>query len=221
MKLELNEWHDFSSLYYMSSNKKDVPEQYTGSESNTEDSVTFNNEKQAKEFFRIVKNRLLYVNSWNQISGAASAKFCLTDKTGNYVNRSVTEGDHFEINIPAPGSVTGDGRDWVQVESVEENHNNSEESVTIKVHPATNPRNKKSDVAHFFSEEASSSFIVKRKNNTITAGVYGRNEKPNTDAKSVIDKARNTAIAAGAIGGFSKLQWKNLLKGLLKQDDKK
>jgi hypothetical protein len=48
--------------------------------------------------------------------------------------------------------------------------------------------------------------------------VYGRNEKPNTKAETAVDKARNTAVATGAISGFAKLQWKSLVNGLVNKE---
>jgi hypothetical protein len=45
--------------------------------------------------------------------------------------------------------------------------------------------------------------------------VHGRNEKPNTNSDAVADKIRNTLVGLGAIAGFSKIQWKNLVKGLI------
>ena len=78
-----------------------------------------------------------------------------------------------------------------------------------------NSLNDNPDIAHFFSEDSSSSFSVKREGNRIIAGVYGRNEKPNVDAESVVDKIRNTAVAAGAISGFAKIQWKSLVNSLV------
>ena len=60
--------------------------------------------------------------------------------------------------------------------------------------------------------------MVKREHTTVTAGVYGRNEKPNTKAETITDKARNTAVATGAITGFAKLQWKSLVNGLVKEE---
>jgi len=49
----------------------------------------------------------------------------------------------------------------------------------------------------------------------VFAEVNGRNEQPNTDAENLIDKARNIAVAAGAMLGFSKVQWKSLVDGLV------
>ena len=196
----------------MEKNKDLVPEQQTGAQSNTEESVRLDSEEAAEKFFQTARQRLLSVNQWHQISGKATADFQLTDAQGNPVQRPVQPGDHFRIDIPGPGPVTGDGFDWVQVEAVEE----GEDLVAIRVRPATNPNNSRQDVAHFFSDDATSSFMVKKEGNQILAAVLGRNEKPNTTAEKLVDKARNTAVASGAITGFAKLQWKSLVKGIVK-----
>jgi hypothetical protein len=191
-----------------------IPEHDKGTQTNTESSIELSSEKEAKDFFKTVRERLLNVNKWHDYAGSASADFQLTDKNGNPVDRKPQKGDHFKIDIPAPGTITGEGNDWVQIEAVEED----EDSIGIRVRPATNPTNEREDVAHFFDEEASSSFLVKREAKKITAGVYGRNEKPNTRTETLIDKLRNATIATGAISGFSKLQWKSLVNGLVKKN---
>jgi hypothetical protein len=162
---------------------------------------------------------LLGVNNWHHYAGKLAADFQLTDSNGKEVNRPVEKADHFKIDIPGPGPVTGDGFDWVQVEAIEENEEGEEQSITIRVRPATNPNNERKDIAHFFSDDATSCFMVKRQHNTVTAAVYGRNEKPNTQTETLSDKARNAAVAGGAITGFSKLQWKSLVNGLVKKED--
>jgi hypothetical protein len=196
-----------------------IPKQEIGTESNTEATVELDNENDSKNLYNDAKERLLNVNNWHQYAGALSSDFQLTDSAGNEVERKVQKGDHFKIKIPAPGSVTGDGYDWVKVDTVEEVNEGTEQMAAIKVHPATNPTNADKSVAHFFTDDASSSFIVKRDSRKVTAGVYGRNEKPNTQADKLVDKARNAAVGTGAITGFSKLQWKQLVKGLLKKNE--
>jgi len=188
-----------------------IPENETGVQTNTESSVEFSDEAKAKEFYEVVKNRLLQVNQWQELAGPLSAEFQLTDESGRPVSRWAQAGDHIRIDIPGPRSVRGDGNDWVQIEEI----NEAKDCVSIHVRPAPNPLDENEEVAHFFSDEASSSFIVKRESNKVTAGVYGRNEKPNTDAKGLIDKLRNTIVAAGAITGFSKMQWKKLVEGMV------
>jgi hypothetical protein len=202
-----------------SSEEDIIPEQESGIETNTETSVEFNSPEEAKTFYQKVKHRLLHVNDWHRFAGSLTADFQLTDKEGKEVNRAAGKDDYFKIDIPGPGPVTGDGFDWVQVEAIEEKKEEDMESIAMRVRPATNPNNERKDVAHFFSVEATSCFMAKRENNTVTAAVYGRNEKPNTHTETIFDKARNTAIATGAVTGFSKLQWKSLVNGLVRKED--
>ena len=195
---------------------KSIPQQEEGVSTNTEDSIQLP-EKEAEHFYSIIKERLLNINSWHKYAGEASATFCLLDDKGNSLKRKARKGDYFEIDIPGPGSKAGEGNDFVQIEDVIEVNNEKEQSLSIIVRPSQNPKNNSSDTAHFFSESATSSFVVKKEGNKITVGVYGRNEKPNFEASSIIDKIRNTIVATGAVLGLSKIQWKSLVSGLLKQ----
>ncbi|MDB5252308.1 MAG: hypothetical protein JWP27_1477 [Flaviaesturariibacter sp.] len=192
-----------------------IPGQDGGAQSNTEASKTFENVAKAQEFFKDVCGRLRHVNRWHDIAGALSAEFQLTDADGQPVDRPVEKGDYFRIDIPGPGTRAGDGYDWVQVESVDEVADEEEEALSIRVRPAPAPVNPNPDVAHFFSPEATSCFQVRRQGNHVIAAVYGRNEKPNTDAGKLVDKARNVAVATGAITGAAKLQWKSLVEGMI------
>lgn len=198
-------------------NERMVPPQESGAETNTEHSTDAHDEAAARELFGQAKQRLLNVNEWEGICGAGSAAFQLTDASGKDVERTAQESDHFKIDIPGPGTLTGDGYDWVQIERIEEERDPSgnEESILMRVRPATNPTNDAGDVAHFFSEDATSNFIVKRSGLTVSAAVYGRNESPNTHMEKGIDKARNAMVALSAMVGISKIQWKSLVKGLL------
>ena len=197
-------------------NKEEViPENHSGIQTNTESYIEISKTEELRQFFSLVKSRLLHINSWHELAGKATADFQLCNDKGQPVDRKPQTGDHIKIDIPGPGSVTGEGDDWVRIEEVIEEN----DSACIRVRPATNPLNERKDIAHFFSEEATSTFMVRLDENKIIAGVYGRNEKPNTDSEKLIDKIRNTAIATGAISGFAKLQWKNLVLGLIKKED--
>ncbi|HEY0732951.1 MAG TPA: hypothetical protein VGD33_11070, partial [Chitinophagaceae bacterium] len=166
------------------------------------------------------KQRLFSVNNWHDYAGKLTADFQLTDTNGTEVNRLIDKGDHFRINIPAPGSQAGEGYDWVKVEEITEGEDQGNKFAAIRVRPASDPCNDNSDVAHFFSEQATSSFVVKQEGNKLIAAVYGRNEKPNTGVEKLLDKTRNALVATGAISGFSKLQWKSLVEGLLDVKEK-
>ena len=103
----------------------------------------------------------------------------------------------------------------MQIREISEEKNPDGQQISIIVKPATNPNNANPDTAHFFAEDASSTFIIRREGKKVFAEVHGRNEQPNTDTENLIDKARNIAVAAGAMLGFSKVQWKSLVDGLI------
>src|SRR5687767_10360863 len=96
-----------------------VPEQHTGKAIDAVRSVELVNNEEAKTFFNIVKSRLENVNNWHKYAGAITAEFKLVDKTGVEVQRKAQKGDYFKIDIPGPGTVSGNGYDWVQIEEVE------------------------------------------------------------------------------------------------------
>lgn len=193
-----------------------IPEQKEGIEVNVEDSVSLETDAEAVDFFRQVKDRMLQVNDWHHFAGTLSAHFTLTDNSGNKVERKPQMGDFFKISIPAPGIQTGEGFDWVKIEEIIEKAEGTDEYTAVRVRPASSPLNANQDVAHFYTDDATSNFIVKREGRKVTAGVYGRNEKPNvTEADSVLDKLRNAIVGTGGVTVFSKLQWKALVSGLL------
>lgn len=195
-----------------------IPKQYEGKEINVEESVELSSEKEAIDFFSVVKERLQKINQWKDWAGTLSAGFTLTNERGEEVNSLPKESDYFKIDIPAPGIISGEGYDWVRVEEVKEESNSECDYISIRVRPSSSPVNENKDVAHFLGNEATSNFIVRRDGNKITAGVYGRNEKPNVQAETLIDKVRNAVVGTGAFSGFAKLQWNGLVSGLLKKE---
>ncbi|MDB5120718.1 MAG: hypothetical protein JWN56_1936 [Sphingobacteriales bacterium] len=194
-----------------------VPEQTKGAKTDTSASIKLDTDEEASNHYRIAKNKLLNISRWHMYAGTGTADFQLTDNDGNAVSRLAQESDHFRINIPGPGSKTGDGFDWVQIQKIKEETGMDSEQISVIVQPATNPNNASPDTAHFFKEDASSTFIVRREGKTVFAEVHGRNEQPNTEAESLIDKVRNVVVAAGAMFGFSKVQWKSLVEGFVDQ----
>lgn len=194
-----------------------VPENNTGVEIDSVSSIELQSAEEAKHVFAMAKQRLLNVNSWHDIAGVMTASFQLTDSNGNEVARTIQKGDYFKIDIPGPGSVAGDGYDWVQVEEVREVEDAEKQSIGIRVRPTSSPNNNKDEIAHFYSEESTSNFTVTREGNKVTAGIYDRNTKPNTDA-NLVDKARDMVVGLGAVTGFSKFQWQKLAEGLLEKE---
>lgn len=195
-----------------------VPENQHGVTIDSTASKELKDIDEAKAFYQIVKQRLLDVNRWHRVAGAASAEFQLVDINGHEVNRNVEKGDYFKIDIPGPGSKAGEGYDWVQVEDLQEVSRPNVDSIGLRVRPSTNPFAKDESIAHFYSEESTSTFIVTRENDKITVTIYDRNTKPNTDSETIMDKLRHVAAGIGAILGGSKLQWKGLAEGLVSRN---
>ena len=197
-----------------------VPPQHTGVKSDIEHSVTLSTVDRAKTLFGLARKRLLDVSNWNKIADGPSAHFQLTSPCGKDVFRNAQRGDKFRISIPGPGTETGDGFDWVEVEEIVETNDASDsESIAIRVRPCPSPLTNSEHTAHFFTADATSSFVVMRRSNVVKAEVHGRNEKPNaTDADTLLDKARNALVGLGALAGANKPQWNALVKGLLKTD---
>ena len=199
----------------MENTNNTIPEQTKGAKTDTSASINLGTNEEALDYYHFAKNKVLNISHWHTYSSTGMADFQLTDSLGNTVQRLAEKGDHFRIDIPGPGSKTGNGFDWVQIREIFEETNPDGQQISIIVKPATNPNNANPDMAHFFTEDASSTFIIRREGKKVFAEVHGRNEQPNTDAENLIDKARNIAVAAGAMLGFSKVQWKSLVDGLV------
>ena len=195
-----------------------VPENTEGKEITAEASVHFEYDDEALAFYQTAKQRLLYVHNWGKLAGKLSADFQLTDNAGKEVDRPAQKNDHFRIDITGPGSKAGEGYDWARVEEVKEVNLGTVDSIAIVVRPAANPQTDNPHIAHFFSEKSTSTFVITREENSITASIYDRNIEANEETKEPLDKLRNAVVGLGAKHGFSKLQWQALAEGFLKRD---
>lgn len=202
----------------MSIEDKNIPQQQEGNQVDIQHEAKLPNREQALQLFEAAKTRLLNVSCWGEIANGITAKFQLVNAEGVEVNRSAKVNDYFKIHIPgAPNSESGEGNDWVRIENIQDESDteNDIQIISIRVRPASNPQKPDESSAHFFHEEATSTFVVKRKAKTVTAEVHGRNEVPNLKADGVWDTIRHTIVAIGAILGFSNQQWNNLVEGLI------
>ncbi len=212
-----NQWHGFLIVAGMQEKNYTglIPDHNTGVVIESAASADCKDADEARSLFSIAKDRLLQVNNWHQLAGVISASFQLIDSDGKEVSRNAQKGDYFKIDIPGPGSKAGGGFDWVKVEDLNEVSKPDVDSVGLRVRPASNPLSSNDSIAHFYSEESTSTFIVTRENNTIKASVYDVNTKPNTNSESLTDKMRHVAVGLGALSAFSKMQWKALAEGLV------
>ena len=196
----------------------DIPAQHTGDRSDIEEHLDTSTSRQAHSTFVEAARRLLNINEWKDLSGPLSAAFVLTDDAGSKLDRTPKPGDFIRINIPGPGTATGEGYDWVRIESIDDKPDpaGKQESLAMRVRPVPNPVNNEPDVAHFFDNAATSTFMIERKDLRVIASVHGRNEQPNKDVERPVDKMRNTVIANVATSGVAARQWTMLTKGILK-----
>ncbi len=172
---------------------------------------------EASDTYKRACKRLQNPRIWHEIAGNFSAKFELINENNVDPHRLVQLNDHLRIDIPGPGLQAGDGFDWVKVTKIAGDIVPGEdESFGIELRASSNPTGDSQQTAHFFTGEATSSFIISRKGTTITVRYAGRNEMPNTEDIKVADKIRNTLVASGAMVGISNIQWKALIDGLPK-----
>jgi len=193
-----------------------IPTQQGGDQTDIVEEKQLSTEEEARALFLQAKQRLLDINHWEEISEGISASFNLTDNFGNLKTGVPKAGDYLKIDIPGPEPGAGGDHDWVKVEAIEDYSapDASQESVSVRVRPSHDPRMDEG-TAHFFDSKATSSFVVKRENNKVSASIHGRNESANTASKSISDKLKNAVIKIAAAAGFSAIQWKKLAKGLV------
>lgn len=197
-----------------------IPARTIGKNTDLEHDVTLDSREEALNTFKRACKRLLNPPLWHKLGGSLSAEFNLTAADGKEQNRLAEEGDHFRIDIPGPGSSTGDGYDWVKVEVIDDKSDalGEMEIFALRVRASSNPNKGTDDTAHFFQDTATSTFIIERNGNKVTASYHGRNETPNTKTDKTSNNIRNSMVALGAAVGLSELQWMALIKALLEDE---
>lgn len=196
--------------------KQYIPKQRLGEYLDVKEERTFATETEAVDFFSIARKRLLDVNHWAKLAGTALSSFQLTNAFGNVVDRYAEVGDYLRIDIPGPGTALGKGYDWVKIEEIAEEREAGMDMISLRARPASNPLSATSnETAHFLTEQATSTFQIKRIGRHIYAEEHGRNEQANTYTASTVDNLRNMLVGWAAMVGFSYPQWKALVKGLI------
>ncbi|RYY64567.1 MAG: hypothetical protein EOO13_18330 [Chitinophagaceae bacterium] len=192
------------------------PEQLTGKQVDLHHSITAPSIAMAAAVFNTARNYLLRPDLWKKFTGAAAAGFAVYKEPPNHSPTVLAEGDYVSIDIPGPGNISGEGLDWTSVQTIRDAVlQDVPSSFGLTLVASSNPAKPGADTAHFFESNASSSFLLKQVDSTITLSYHGRNELPNRHTSNVIDNIRNTIVAAGAAAGLSELQWTALIKGLL------
>lgn len=136
------------------------------------------------------------------------------------VDRLAVVDDCIKIDIHGPGPSAGEGYDWVKIESIQHNSNpdGEEESMAIRVRSSKQPGKQGKDIAHFFTSDATSTFIIYRHQNIVTSFYHGRNEILNIHIEKLTDNIRNVIMGGVALAGVSEMQWSALIKSFLETE---
>lgn len=170
--------------------------------------------------FEKLQLRLRSINKWHSFSDKVKTKFSLYDPEANQPTEILKVGNLIRIDIPGPGNPSGSGYDWtriIDIQNGEDNQTTPFYAITIK--PCSAPDSEDEPVAHFYNEEASNTFIVRRVGTCIYAEVHGRNEIENTSDVPVLDLVRNKAIAIGSKHGLGSLNWLAFTQALLEPSE--
>lgn len=194
-----------------------IPTQQVGQQTDACKEEVFSSPDEAKKAYNAAKICLLDVNQWHKISSVEASRFTLFNKNGEPLFRSAQESDYMRIDIPGPGTEEGKGYDWVCIEHLESFSSvESDVDFTLFVaRPCAVPGSAERNTAHFFTEQATSTFLVFRRSNVLSAEVHGRNEVANIAGKNLADKARNLMVNGGSSIGMSYAQWHLLVSGII------
>jgi len=197
-----------------------IPEQIKGKENNIHYSKTFGSQPEALVAFERAYDRMNDPLQWHKLTRVIIARFLLPSDPNLNHYPLIREGNFFRIEIPGPGPNTGDGYDWVKVDTVidEKNPKASTELFGMTFRACSNPEGNSNTTAHFFQSLATSTFITRRNYNTLTSSYHGRNEIPNTHTHSTLGNIRNAYVALGAGAGLSETVWSILIKSFLQED---
>ena len=200
-----------------------LPQQITGRQTDFTHDKKYDTLESAHSGFQEAAGRMLSVNNWHDYTGAGSAKFTLCNNQGEEVEVMAEESFFISIDLPGPGPDAGGGVEWVMVEKLasEGDAHTAEEYVLMTLRPAADPRKAAAEIAHFYTDESTNTFIVRRDGMVVSAGAHGRNESPNNEEVDLHDKLRNTAIALMARVGLSGGQWQKLVNGLIEYEETK
>lgn len=191
-----------------------VPSQKNGKFHDTTSELQCNTIIEAQKKFDLLQNRLLDVNLWSDFFNQTTT-FTLTDSDGQLVHRKTQKGDCIKIKIPGPQNLLGDGWDWVKIKKIDTENYDDDQRLLMNCSPCADPTIQSNSTAHFYTDQASSSFLVTRNNLKLTAEIHGRNEVWNINSGTVINRIRNGLIAGAAVIGIAKIQWKLLANKLI------
>jgi hypothetical protein len=161
---------------------------------------SYPSQQEAIQALERAKSKLYDINCWSYLPGFDST-FILYDREGNQTESKKPEKGYF-VKIILPGPFP---ENWVVIDHILEEALFAE----IKVSPCPSPfKDDKEATDHFFTQEASNTFRVELKGNTLLALEMGRDETINNRGEEAGNRAIvNTIIAEGGWMGINRVQW--------------
>ncbi len=197
-------------------NHPNIPPQVNGAYNDIVSMCCTSTSETAFDLYESIESRLKSVNQWDTFSDKVKAKFTLFDAKTKQSTDRLKKGNLIRIDIPGIGNPSGSGYDWTKIIDIQigkEDQGYPYFLMTISPCPA--PDSTSAIVAHFFKEEATNTFIVRRLGSCIFAEVHGRNEIENTSEVPLLDTLRNKAVAIGSKYGLGSLNWLGFTQALL------
>lgn len=192
-----------------------VPENTFGSKNDCVSFLKCASEDAAIVQYDRCKEALLNVNHWHLLTGGRSAHFNLTDKNGTNIDGLIMLESIIKILMPGPKNKVGGDFDWVQVTKLDEEISGHQSLFILQLQPIRCPRISDKTATHFYTENASNTFILVKQKQKVQLSVHGRNEIPNLKIRGFINKLRNYFVAHGGIFGGSRIQWKTLIEAII------
>ncbi len=160
-------------------------------------------ETEAKNVFQRLIQKLFNIEQWNAESNFSS--FALFDENGfTKMEKIAAVGDFIRITLPGSGK-----DDWVKIVEIYD----AADEIVLTVQPSPNPTDKEdnSTTSHFFTNDSTNNFCLKRNGIKLNFYVIGLGEKSNIkDTSGIVETVRNFATAnIGHYLGIQKAQWQN------------
>lgn len=161
----------------------------------------FGKSEDAKNVFTVLKKMIVRIDQWSVHSMLSD--FALFDEGGKQLENGRLAAGLF-IRI----SLTGSGKyDWIRIENIFE----AEDEFIITVKPAFDPTDETRDektVSHFFTDESTNNFCIRKKGKSVAFYVIGLKEKMNaSETSGTLETVRNIAVNFGVYLGIQRSEW--------------
>lgn len=169
-------------------------------------------------YFDAIKANLLNVNNWSTYTGITKTYFTLFDQQGVEAFRAPLVKDLIRIEFPiiSPNKQLSPLYDWVEIKDFQQIRTEYYQAVIMQLCPTKCPTIGSQCANHFFTDDASNTFILIQTADLLSLSIHGRNEFPNIFIESKLKAFRNLMIAGLGFVGASKHLWENIARGIVK-----